>query len=156
MKYKMTCIAILIAGLGGLHAQEAAVSAGAEATGVGGSSSYSIGQVVYTAQSGAGGTVKQGVQQSYDIATTLGAELENIALAVYPNPTSDYLNLSISDNDLSSLTYVLYDLQGRTIASQKVTANTTAISMQGLASAAYILKISQNNNPLKTYRIIKN
>ncbi len=156
MKHKMTCIAILIAGLGSLHAQEAALSAGAEASGAGGSASYSIGQVVFSAHSGAGGTVAQGVQQAYDIATTSGAELDNIALTVYPNPTSDYLNLSISDNDLSSLTYVLYDLQGRTIATQSITANTTAISMHDLASAAYILKISQNNNPLKTYRIIKN
>ena len=156
MKYKMTCIAFLLFGIGSLQAQQAVVSAGAEAIGSGGSASYSIGQVVYSGQEGSGGSLNQGVQQAYDIATTLGAELENIDLTVYPNPTSDYLNLSVSDDDLSSLTYVLYDMQGRTIASQNITANTTSISMQGLASAAYILKINKNNNPLKTYRIIKN
>ena len=50
MKHKktITSIAFLLLGLGGLHAQEALPATGGEATGAGGSSSYTVGQVVYT------------------------------------------------------------------------------------------------------------
>ncbi len=50
MKHKktITSIAFLLLGLGGLHAQESPTATGAEATGTGGTASYSIGQVVYT------------------------------------------------------------------------------------------------------------
>jgi hypothetical protein len=40
--------------------------AGGEATGSGGSVSYSVGQVVYTTNTGINGSVAQGVQQPYE------------------------------------------------------------------------------------------
>jgi len=49
-----------------VHAQEVIDAAGGEATGSGGTVSYSLGQVVYTFNSGAGGRENQGVQQPVD------------------------------------------------------------------------------------------
>ncbi|MEO6684342.1 MAG: T9SS type A sorting domain-containing protein [Dyadobacter sp.] len=46
------------------YAQKASVSSGGDATGSGGSVSYSIGQVFYNTNSAAGGVVRQGVQQT--------------------------------------------------------------------------------------------
>ena len=67
MKYKktITSVAFLLLGLGGLHAQESPTASGGEATGTGGTASYSVGQVVYTTNTDATGTVTQGVQQAY-------------------------------------------------------------------------------------------
>ena len=69
MKHKktMTSFAFLLLGLGGLQAQESPTAAGGEATGSGGTASYSIGQVVYTTNTGTNGSVAQGVQQPFVI-----------------------------------------------------------------------------------------
>jgi hypothetical protein len=65
MKHKktITSVAFLLIGLGGLSAQESVNGSGGDATGTGGTSSYSIGQVVYTTATGTNGSVAQGVQQ---------------------------------------------------------------------------------------------
>ena len=52
-----------------LQAQEIPIASGAVATGIGGSSSYTVGQVVYTTNTGSNGSVAQGVQQPYEIST---------------------------------------------------------------------------------------
>ncbi|MCB0409870.1 MAG: hypothetical protein KDD29_06595, partial [Flavobacteriales bacterium] len=51
-----------------VFAQENTVSSGGDALGVGGSASYSVGQVVYTTHTGVNGSIAQGVQQPYEIS----------------------------------------------------------------------------------------
>ncbi|WP_228479065.1 hypothetical protein [Flavobacterium soyangense] len=55
------------------YSQESVTASGGNATGTGGSSSYSIGQITYTSQTGSGGNITLGVQQPYEIVT-LGNE----------------------------------------------------------------------------------
>ena len=155
-KITITGIAFLLLGFGGLHAQENTVAAGGEATGAGGTSSYSVGQVVYTTHTGSNGSVAQGVQQPYEISVTVGINETaiNLELSVYPNPTSNYLTLKVEDN--SNLSYQLYDLQGNAIENGKVVSNTTIIKMEELAKATYFLKVTDNNRIVKTFKIIKN
>ncbi len=64
-KSKTITIFLLGLGLSELHAQEATLASGGNATGSGGSVSYSVGQVVYTTNIGTTGSVAQGVQQAY-------------------------------------------------------------------------------------------
>lgn len=69
MKKIVTTIALIVLGMTGftIHAQNGTVSSGGNATGLGGSVSYSVGQVFYTTSSGAGGKASQGVQQVFDL-----------------------------------------------------------------------------------------
>jgi hypothetical protein len=158
MKHKktITSVAFLLLGLGGLHAQDTVTTTGEEATGIGGTSSYSVGQVVYTTATGTSGSVAQGVQQPYEISTTVGINETaiNLALIVYPNPTTNYLTLKVEDN--SALNYQLYDLQGTVIENKKVNSNTTTISVENLSTATYFLSVTKNNKLVKTFKIIKN
>jgi len=158
MKHKKTFIsaAFLLLGLGGLHAQESVNSSGGEATGTGGTASYSVGQVVYTTATGTNGSVAQGVQQPYEISTTVGINETsiNLEMSVYPNPTIDYLTLKVEDN--FNLSYQLYDLQGKVIENKKVNTNSTIIKMEGLPKAVYFLKVVNNKQAVKTFKIIKN
>jgi hypothetical protein len=158
MKHKktITSIAFLLLGLGGLYAQESPTTAGGEATGTGGTASYSVGQVVYTTATGTNGSVAQGVQQPYEISTTVGIKETAITLelSVYPNPTTDYLTLKVEDN--TELNYQLYDLQGKVIENKKVTANSTTIKMEALPKSIYFLNITKNIRIVKTFKIIKN
>jgi hypothetical protein len=158
MKHKktITSIAFLLLGLGGLYAQESPTTAGGEATGTGGTASYSVGQVVYTSATGTNGSLAQGVQQPYEISTTVGIKETAITLelSVYPNPTSDYLTLKVEDN--TELNYQLYDLQGKVIENKKVSSTTTSINVENLSKAIYFLNVTKNNRIVKTFKIIKN
>jgi hypothetical protein len=140
-----------------LHAQQTVDASGGDATGSGGSSSYSVGQIVYTTHTGSNGSVSQGVQQSFEIFTLSNAALSTVSLTAttYPNPTSDYVVLAISDANLPDLSYALYDIQGRAVTKGQATQSKTQIDMQSLATGTYVLKVNQNNQELKTFKIIK-
>ena len=159
MKHKKltSCIAFLLLSLGGLQAQEAVLTAGGEATGNGGTVSYSIGQVAYTA-TGTNGSVTQGVQQVYEITTVLGMEFTNITLevSIYPNPTTDYLNLKVENENDEILSYQLFDMNGRLVDTQKLTGNATTIDMEAFQTSTYLLKVTNEQTTIKTFRIIKN
>lgn len=160
MKHKVTITSIvfILLGLGGLHAQESSSATGGKATGSGGTASYSVGQVVYTTNTGTNGSVAQGVQQPFEISTTVGINETsiNLEMSVYPNPTSNYLSLKVESEKLENLSYQLIDLQGKIIESKKVNSTNTTVAMESLPTATYFLKISDNKQVVKTYKIIKN
>ena len=140
-----------------IQAQETIPVSGGEGTGSGGSSSYSVGQLVYTTNTDTGGTVTQGVQQSFELFTLSNPELTtiNLTAVTYPNPASDYIVLKITDSALDNLSYKLIDINGKAIANGSITNTDTQINMQSLALGMYILKVNQNNQELKTFKIIK-
>jgi len=156
MKKIITSATFLLLGLGVINAQETVTAAGGEATGAGGTVSYSVGQVVYTTNTGTNGSLAQGVQQAYEIYVTTGVNQTaiNLEMIVYPNPTTNYLTLKVEDN--VNLSYQLYDLQGKVIENKKVTADNTTIKMEALSKATYFLKVIDNNKTVKTFKIIKN
>jgi hypothetical protein len=92
------------------------VSAGA-AVGSGGSASYTVGQVFYTTYTTTAGSVSQGVQHSFEFQTLSNPALTTVKVTAvtYPNPTSDYVILKISDSALNNLSYTLFDVTGKAI-----------------------------------------
>ena len=153
----LTTIIALIFSVG-LHAQETVPATGGDATGAGGSSSYTVGQVVYTTNTGTNGSVAQGVQQPYEISTSVGIEVTaiNLELVAYPNPTNNALTLNIGNYNNEKLTYQLYDMQGKLLDSKQVVDSSTTIGMQELPVSTYLLNVLDNNALIKTFRIVKN
>jgi len=159
MKKQKVLLCVLLLGLGfSMQAQQTSPAAGGNAAGSGGSVSYTIGQVTYTTNGSAGGTVAQGVQQPFEISVVLGSGNTNINLAmqVYPNPTTDYLTLSINNYELTHFSFQLFDANGRIIERRKITSVSETIRMGGLPNAAYFLKVTDGNQLIKTFKIIKN
>ena len=157
---KLLFLAAFTVSIVGLHAQESTSSSGGEASGDGGTVSYSVGQVVYSTHSGTTGSVSEGIQQPYEISVIIGLEETgiNLNISAFPNPTTDYLILKIADDahQESRFTITLYDLNGRVIEQQVVVSNETAIDMTSLNAATYILKVDNENQEVKTFKIIKN
>ena len=139
------------------YAQQTAPASGGNALGIGGSSSYTVGQVVYTTNTGANGSVAQGVQQPYEISTLVGLEVSQIKLelSAYPNPTSNAIHLRIGNYESEKLSYQLYDIQGRLLMGKPVRENHTSIVLQDFSGSLYLLKVLDNNQLIKTFRIIK-
>ncbi len=99
MKYKKIKLSLLLLSICiTAQAQQATTASGGDASGIGGSIAYSIGQVVFTTNTNVSGTVSRGIQKAYEIFTLSIKETElKISLSVFPNPTSDNLTLQIKD-----------------------------------------------------------
>tara|TARA_B100000809_G_scaffold248451_1_gene278576 strand:- start:1674 stop:2123 length:450 start_codon:yes stop_codon:yes gene_type:complete len=147
----------LVSGYVNIHAQENVTSAGEESSGAGGTVSYSLGQINYTTNTGSNGSVSQGVQQTYNVIVTdvLDETYINLELSIFPNPTTDFLTLS-ADGNIDNVNYQLVGLQGKIIKSEKITSNNISIDMENLANSTYFLTVTDNENTVKTFKIIKN
>jgi hypothetical protein len=159
MKLKTMKISVLLLVVGlTTQAQQATTATGGDATGSGGSVAYSVGQIVYTTHTGNKGSVAQGVQQPYEISVVLGVEnsLIDLDISAYPNPTTHFLTLSIGNEISETLHFQLCDLSGKIIERRKISNRTETIHMENLATATYFLKVSNDNNEVKIFKIIKN
>ena len=150
--------AVLLSGLcsAGAYAQQASVAAGGDAAGSGGSVAYSVGQVVYTTHTGTTGSVAQGVQQAYQISSSGVSNPEiDLRVSAYPNPTTDFLTLSVESGEAQKLSYQLLDMNGKMLGNSRLSANQTQISMVTFVPATYYLKVMRGNTVVKTFTIIK-
>lgn len=156
-RLKLSAILLLGLGLTGLQAQTSVNAVGGDASGSGGSVSYSVGQVVYTISTGTTGSVVHGVQQPYEISVETGIENTDIDLSViaYPNPTNNYLQLRVEYECFKDLSYLLYDINGKLLQAKELLSTETQIDISSYASATYFVKVTQGNEVLKTFKIIK-
>ena len=157
MKKLVLTALIVFAGLP-ILAQEAIPVSGGNATGSGGSVSYSIGQVFYTTNTGTNGSVAEGVQQPYEISVVVRIEQAkdvDLICTAYPNPTTYLLTLEVEITNNENLYYQLYDMSGRLLISKKMIGNQTTISLANFAPATYFLKVTDNQKVVKTFKIIK-
>jgi hypothetical protein len=97
------------------------------------------------------------VQQPYEISILSGVEEEQISLDIkaFPNPTIDYLTLTIDNIELSNLSYRLFDIGGKLLETKKITSTTETIQMENLPGATYFLNVMNNNKEIKTFKIVK-
>lgn len=158
-KAKLSAVLLFWLGLTALQAQAAVSATGGNASGIGDSVNYSVGQVFYTTNRGTNGSVAQGVQQALEITNLTGIETPGditLNYSAFPNPTSGFLRLKVEDFNLENLFYQLYDMSGKLLEYKMVKGNETIISMSQLVPATYFLKVIQNTKEVKSFKIIKN
>jgi hypothetical protein len=153
---------MVVFGVSVMQAQTSINASGSNASGTGGSADYSVGQVVYTTNTGTNGSVAQGVQQPYEISVITGIKETAISLnmTAYPNPATDHLTLHIDENgqtthDLFQLSFMLYDLSGKFLQNKKITTPQTNIDMSNYAAGTYFVKIISEEKSIKEFKIIK-
>ncbi|TGD59542.1 T9SS type A sorting domain-containing protein [Flavobacterium humi] len=140
-----------------INAQEAIASSGGNASGINGSTNYSVGQMVYSTNYGATGSLMQGVEQPFEIQVVLGVDDFNISLAIlaYPNPTTSLLYLQVKKYDFEGMQYQLFDLNGRLLDKNVIRSETTTIQMERYPMDLYLLKVFDHHKEVKTFKIIK-
>ena len=144
--YTLSFLAFLLSlSVNAQTAHQVLSATGGDATGSGGTVAYSVGQIVYTTNTGTNGSVAQGVQQPYEISIVLGIEDNsiNLGLSAYPNPTANFLTLDVGNAELSTLNFQLYDISGKLIESRKIISSSETIAMENLPTATYFLKVSK-------------
>ena len=140
-----------------LVAQQEILSAACDATGTGGTVSWSVGQVAYNDWSDVTGTLTEGVQQPYEIFIMSGLEdfESDPEFIVFPNPTSGKVTLKFFKPHLDNLTSCIYDVEGALMCRNTIDAEEIIIPMDNLKPATYFLIILEKDQPVKTYKIIK-
>jgi len=156
---QLVMILFLFTPFSSAYSQETFDVAGGEATGSGGSASYSIGQVFYhTLKSSDQFSAAEGVQQPYEISIITSIDdAEGISLEyqIYPNPTRDILNLKIENYYSDELIYQLVNMNGDILESNSFSGTGTSISMAGYVNAMYFLRIIDKEKSIKVFKIIK-
>jgi hypothetical protein len=140
-----------------IFSQETIATAGGNASSEKGTISYTVGQLVYTSHATETGSLLQGVQQNIELFALTNPELTSLTLkaVTYPNPASDYVILALKNAQLTGLSYLLYDVLGKRLASGKVMEENTQITMKRFPIGTYFLKVIQNSKELKIFKIIK-
>lgn len=154
-KYKILVIVSFFSTIG--LGQETIPSTGSQAIGVGGTSSYTVGQVVYHTY-GITTSEAQGVQQPYEISiitNTTGYIESNSKCTIYPNPSTTLLQLEIEDHIPQKYTYILYDMSGQQLKSQEFNTAKTNITMSEYPPAIYILHVMAGEKILNNFKLIK-
>jgi len=155
-KILIPLLVLSFAPLGLLKAQKTMASAGITATGSGGSSSYTVGQIDCQ-QKGANAQVMEGVQHAYEITTLAVEDLDSKErnILLYPNPVKDFLFIDFNDKNYQDSNYVLFDSQGKLIKTGNLNQQKSELDFSLLPTSVYIIQIFQKNQNIKTFKIIK-
>jgi hypothetical protein len=79
----------------------------------------------------------------------------NIPINIYPNPTSDFIRLSVSTDDFLNLNYQIFNNSGKLIESKFVVNKITDISLKQYESSTYFLNVKKSNRVIKSFKIVK-
>lgn len=155
---KKTALSLLFSSLVlGLNAQQSINATGSNSQSANGSVSYSVGQVFYETNTSVTGNTAQGVQQPIEIYTLdLNANSLEIDINVFPNPTSDQIIIDMKELNLTNVRYELIDIQGKKLQSNQINYSTYQIELETYPRATYLLTILQEDQPVKSFKIIKN
>lgn len=115
-----------------------------------GSISYSLGQLSSETLENQDVVFSQGYQQSTISVVSFLTEQqqENLSLSIYPNPTSEALTISSSNEKFD---FEILDINGKVIYQSKKSALTHKVNVSEYANGNYIILI----NSQQTYQIIK-
>ena len=121
--------------------------------------SVTIGEAFTDTYSNSGTTLTQGFQQSdYNITELEETSKSNISATVFPNPTTNKINLKFEQKTDEAMSYVLNDYSGKIIEIQKIGEEESLIEIdfRNLAAGLYFLKVYNTNGGfLKTFKIEK-
>jgi len=89
------------------------------------------------------------------LGTTAFASTTSL-IKVYPNPAKDFITIDLSEMpnpDFNTLKATLYDMTGRVVKNQNITAISVELTTQPLVTGTYILQITSANQTLSTTKI---
>jgi opacity protein-like surface antigen len=137
-----------------VNAQSNIVAGGNQASGTGGSITYSIGQVDYSNEESTNHNYNEGVQQPFDVSPINNVSELTLEVSLYPNPSSESAILKIEGATNLGLQLELFDVAGKLISIQPIHEVETVLSLQELAAGNYTLRIS-NKTLIQDYKLIK-
>jgi hypothetical protein len=118
--------------------------------------SWTIGEIATETYINHNIMLTQGFNQGNITIATLSEDLcSDINITVYPNPVNDFFTVKTETGSMMNLKAELYNLSGSKLLSQSIGSGSTTFNMEGFPSSDYILKIYNNLQEIKTFKVIK-
>lgn len=136
-----------------VSAQEVVSTQGDSYSNASGSIDFTIGEVVINTGTDGTNDITQGFHQTNWNFVGLDDHAPDYEAIIFPNPTSDILNIRTST--FENVTYTLYDAQGKLVLQDKLSAEQTPIQVSQLAPGAYSLTLNNETQKLKTFKLVK-
>lgn len=114
---------------------------------------FTIGEVVISTGSDGTNDITQGFHQTKWSYVGLENHSPKYDVTIFPNPTEDVLNVQTLQFD--NVTYMIFDVNGKLILHDKLSEEITAIEVGQLAPGSYSLILKDNQQKLKTFKLIK-
>jgi hypothetical protein len=122
---------------------------------------YTAGETVITTVSNTGNTLTQGFQQPASILVSVNEHPEtDWEVNLYPNPSSDFLNISISNIEEDKTVVELYDIIGQRLEYREFNTGGNqrldcTFEMGQYATGTYFLRVSAGKELSEVYKIVK-
>jgi hypothetical protein len=93
------------------------------------------------------------VNVPFDGCTSLSLnEVTDNTLIVYPNPANDKFTIESSNDDVQLIEII--DMNGRVMSQIQMNGTTVTVDASGMLSGIYFVKITSNNQSIKTIKLI--
>ena len=148
-----TLVLFSLLATGSLSAQEVVSTQGDSYSNVSGSIDFTLGEVIIATESDGTNYLTQGFHQTNWNFVGLEDFAPNYEATIFPNPTSEVLNIRTST--FENVTYTLYDAQGKLVLQNVLSAEQTPIQVGQLAPGSYSLILNNQTQNLKTFKLVK-
>ncbi len=116
---------------------------------------YTIGEAVTATTSNGTNDLTQGFHQTNVTITNIEDLDVNVSVNVFPNPTSEFVNLNIEK--FEGLTLRIFDVGGKLLKKVQLDSTQTEVSVLEYAEGTYLLTLeNKSRKKIKTFKIIKN
>ena len=139
--------------------QEVTASGGGFYKQINGSLQFTFGEPLTEIYSNSGARLYQGFQQgNYQILGVAEIQSQiNVTTTIYPNPSTDFINITVNSTSASKFNYKVVTIEGETLLSASInTGETQKINLTAFAASIYFITVSGNETGYqKTYKITK-
>lgn len=119
--------------------------------------SWTLGEVVIDTYDNGTNILTQGFHQTQLTVTSVEETLANVRLNMYPNPTSELLNVELGNNE-SDINLQLFDMSGKLVHQAKIEAYQTkyVVPMNLVATGNYLVQMQSVDGKMNTtHKVIK-
>ena len=119
---------------------------------------WSVGECVTATHTTNEFIITQGFHQDRYVITTAIQNLQNaiINISVFPNPTTDIISLQIENSKTKNLQYTLTDISGKILQNKEIESNIEQLDFSTFTNGIYFLTVKQENQIIKSLKIVKN
>lgn len=119
--------------------------------------SWTLGEVMIDTYDNGTNILTQGFHQTELTVTAIEETLADIRMNLYPNPTSEYLNIDLGNND-KDINLSLYDMSGKIIHQARINAfqNRYVLPMNAVATGQYLVQMQSEDGKMNTtHQVVK-
>jgi len=117
---------------------------------------WSIGECITATHSAGDYVITQGFHQNTYVVTAVEDLATDINMSVYPNPTTDFISLKVEKSKAENMQYTVTDFSGKVLQTENFAGDIEQINFSNYAVGTYFISVMENNQLIKSFKIIKN